>query len=92
VRHEAAFLHHVADVAPELNLVDLPNIRVVHGDRAAVRLHEAVEAPQQGGLARPALADERHAFAVRHVDRNAGECVDRAGRRRVPLHDISRDE
>jgi len=51
VRHETAFLHDVANVPPELHLIGPSDVCVVDGDRPAVGFHEAVEAPEQGGLA-----------------------------------------
>jgi hypothetical protein len=51
VRHETTLLQHVTDVPSQLDFVDLPDVGIVHGDHPAVRGHQAVEAPEQRGLA-----------------------------------------
>ena len=58
--------------------IELDDVGAVHQDAAVVGIGQPVEAAEQRGLPRAALADERHALAAAHLERDAVERGDRA--------------
>src|SRR6202035_233886 len=66
VREEPAVLGHVADTEPELDRIEVADRAPLDPRLAGSGLHHAVPEPQQGGLARAALADQGQRLAGRH--------------------------
>src|SRR5664279_3827971 len=73
VRHQSTILRHVADHPAQRHARHLAHASRANRDRATARLDEAVEAAQQRGLPRSALANERDAPSRRDVEAHAVE-------------------
>ena len=73
VRHQAAVLRHVADHSAQLHTRTIAHARSANGDHSARGLDQAIEAPEQRRLSRPALANQRDALPRSDVETHAIE-------------------
>src|SRR5262249_10543477 len=62
-RQQNAFLHHAADLAPEVGRIELPDVGAVEQDHALLRLIEAEQQAGDGRLARSDAAKDRDMLA-----------------------------
>jgi hypothetical protein len=77
VGQEAALLRHIPDGAAEEHRISPGHIGASNQHLPLVRMGEPVEAAQQRGLARAALADQGHALPRRDLERDSVERGDR---------------
>src|SRR5262245_23593132 len=90
MRKQVEALKHHSDIGSQCSkLLEVAAHGVARNvDRAAIRLHKAVEATQQRALAGSATPDQSEDFALLDGERHALEDVEIA----EPLHDVLDDD
>jgi hypothetical protein len=84
VREQADALEHVADLSPQCDRIRGLHVLAVDPHGAGARIGQAVDQPQQRGLAGTGRPDDGEEFALVHRERHAVE----HGLRRVAIGDV----
>ena len=82
-------MQHVTDATSESDGVGVTHIGAVDDDHTVIGFDQAIEAAKEGCLSRPALPDERDAFAAGNGERDARECVDAAVHGPIALRNVA---